>query len=530
MECTAFIISYGVLIFSILVGDVMDSQWKRFFIIIIILFSSLCGLICAFNAFIDTYNIFNLPRFIGINYFAVKSENVERLCKPINVIDKKPEVIFLGNSKTDFAIDPYHYTKLTGSSSVYNFAVRNAEPYELYQFITHALNNNPNLNTIFLAIDFEMFITSTEKVAGFDEDQIGKTHITLDNFFKSELSLDALQNNLFALKMNHIKRYDYPSFEDNGKFSDGALGAIFIDEASFLKNTRNFFIMAHESGTLNYEKFKILGDIVKLCDENQINLKVFIPPVHAIHIKAYSAYKNLYEEWLTKLVEIVPVIDFVSCDEIASIDPDLPINDNRYFWDSAHVKTIVGNLMIERLVGKSDNYGNSVNTNNVREHLDNLWQSIDEFDKNFPSISKKCEIIGKFSREIPINLLNNANASQYVKLDHSDIRTVNNANIIRIMGKILIDETQVNNVYLFLKDDEEHHFYTMVSKQWKSGDITWKSLIKDNSNENYYKFFAEAILNGITEGDYDLFIVYEDKDNNLNISPILMNFSLKDMR
>ena len=98
------------------------------------------------------------------------------------------------------------------------------------------------------------------------------------------------------------------------------------------------------------------------------------------------------------------------------------------------------------------------------------------------------------------------------------------------MGKILIDETHINNVYLFLKGNDNHYFYTMVSKQWKSDNITWKSLIKDNSNENYYKFFAEAILNGIPEGDYDLFIVYEDKDNNLNISPILMNFSLKDMR
>ena len=130
----------------------------------------------------------------------------ERLFKAVALINQRPDVVVIGNSKADFAIDP----QLFGERA-YNASVRNAQPKELLAFARAAVRSNPNLERLIVVVDYEMFAIDQESMSNFDPEQLSADHITVKNFFGTLLTTDALADSLSTVKFNRIMQRDFPA-------------------------------------------------------------------------------------------------------------------------------------------------------------------------------------------------------------------------------------------------------------------------------------------------------------------------------
>ena len=301
-------------------------MWRKFFLSTIGMFLLMCFSSAAFNFAVDPYNVWQSNRTLGFNFFADISQHHERLFKAVALINQRPNVVVIGNSKADFAIDP----QLFGERA-YNASVRNAQPKELLAFARAAVRSNPNLERLIVVVDYEMFAIDRESMTGFDPEQLSADRITVKNFFATLLTTDALADSLSTIKFNRIMQRDFPAFDPDGKFSEPALYELFTFENSFTRNSIEMTHWAPVDPIVVERKFEDFNAIVKLCRDHAIELTVVILPVSRYHFERYPSER--YRLWQKKLTSLAPVHDFASIFMNAST-----IDDEKNFWDAAHVK------------------------------------------------------------------------------------------------------------------------------------------------------------------------------------------------
>ncbi len=301
-------------------------MWRKFFLQTVIIFLMLCSIAAAINFAVDPYNVYRSARSVGFNFFTDVAQKHERLFKSIALIERRPSIVVLGNSKADFAVDP----KIFGADS-YNAAVRNMQPLEMLAFARAALRINPALERLIVAVDYEMFAYDEESMPGFDPEQLSADRITLGNLFRTLLSYDALDASISTVKLNRFYRRDFTSYEPDGKFSEPALYELFTFENSFVHNSNDLRAWTPPAPSMLERKFDAFRELVELCRSSGVELTVMILPVHRYHLESYPP--AAYHWWQKKLTSIAPVEDYVSI----CIDNGI-FDDEKNFWDAAHIK------------------------------------------------------------------------------------------------------------------------------------------------------------------------------------------------
>ena len=500
--------------------------------------ASILMMIAILSYSVDPYDVWLDSRSKGINLYAIRSENRERLFKPIRLLEDKPDIMILGNSKSDFAINPEYLAKITGEENVYNMSTRNGMPYEFDKYVENSIANNRNLKTIILALDYEMFVEENDIVPGFDIEQVEKNHITLDNAFKTMLSWDSIKDSLITLKMNHDYCYDYPTYEKNGKLSEGALHITFDDEASFYKNTRKFIVTKFEAQhdfdeDIYRKKMYEIEHIVKMCEKNGVDLKVIVLPVHAIHLDAYSKDWDAYGQWVKDLSRIVPFTSFNQYNYITTESIDNSAEDNQYFWDSVHIKQNVGNMVLDYIYANNnedipENFAFYVDQNNADEYLADLekqrqmWEGANRNQK----YDLKC--MGRFVKDCPSLL---ENSERIIKDDLVDTGTLTKiqwkGNSLYFEGKLNLEPGKVLMLYAMLENENGDVFYAMANKKWRKDDGGLSVLLRKKEYVQPYEFLCGAITEEIPEGVYDLKIMSVVNDNkNVYVSPSIQKVEI----
>lgn len=495
--------------------------WKKFFWTLFGAMFFLCAATIFFNMFIDAYGIYSLPHKVGLNYFPCKSKNTERLCKPLHFAEKNPSIIFLGNSKADFALDGEFFAELSGreKNSVYNLAVQNCQIYESRKFLEYALKLNPDLQKVVLALDFEMFMEGIQSIPGFEPARLETRHITRKDFFETTLSFDALKANIFSLQQNFIHDYDYKFFSPDGKFTEKNLENIFRFEDSFAKNSRNVMMMSRYNAVLPKEKFSELREIKKICAEKNIELQAVILPVHVSHLRSYFLDRETFENWLRQTVEIIPVTSFLDCPEISDVNPDLPLDENIYFWDSAHVKKIVGDKILSQLSGREKNFGVTITPENVNEHLQKIWSNLQSFAEKNPAAMKKLNYVGTLSEEPPYTG-NFAETNFPVEIKNAGVGIFPDGKILRAEGIIELDAEEIQSAYLLVTDSGGKKFYTMTNRMTIQPEVMAAETFFDADKQTYYNFLGETFFD-LPPGEYDLKILFLTKPGELFTTPNL---------
>ncbi len=360
----------------------MIKSYQRYSLYLLGLFLIQSIFFSGFNFLIDPYGIFNTPAMVGINKIKPEKRKQVRLFKAIAVARLKPQMVFLGSSRTEFGLSTSHPV-LRQFQPAYNLALPSPNMYEVRRYLEHAIANN-QLQQVVLGIDFFMFNVFLANTPDFNENRLEKTEITLQDTINSIYSIDVLLASLVTVRHNHQKPngldYFYPdgSRTENRDIIFGNQPMRKIMRAGLQRNT----FLAKQNPARRYQlsqkNLNELQTIVNLCREHQINLKIFISPAHATHWESIrvGGFWPVFEQWKREIVKIYPIWDFSGYNSITTE----PISDDmKNYLDSSHYTQAIGNLILNRIFQTNQekvpsDFGILITPENVESHIQRIQQ------------------------------------------------------------------------------------------------------------------------------------------------------------
>lgn len=341
-----------------------------------------------FNIAIDPYGVFNSSEISELNRLKAKQFLNVRLFKAIKVTQIKPKTLLLGSSRTDLGLNPEH-PSFAAQQPAYNLGLVGPNIYEVKRYLEHTLTNQPEIETVVLGLDLFMFNEHKQNAIDFNEDRLEKKSITLSDLLNITLSTTAIEASVETIKSN--KNADsYYLYHPNG--------LRYVYQNKPRQSARKRF-EGSINGLLNsdeyYHNYKLSAkflqdfkDIVTICKDRNIELKVFISPSHASQWE--SLYRGglwqIFEQWKRELVEITPVWDFSGYNSITTEAIDREMQN---YWDSSHYRQEVGDLVIDRLFNVPANqvpkdFGMLITSQNIESHLVNILAARELWVKNNP--------------------------------------------------------------------------------------------------------------------------------------------------
>jgi hypothetical protein len=359
-----------------------------------------------FNLTVDPYGIYNLVKIKGVNHVKPPWDNQERMVKILQIKKIRPKGIILGSSRTDLGLDPEQVALKFGARPVYNLSLPYISTEEIHKLLKYA-NSFNELNIAIIGLDFFAFnIFHPETVSGDIHDL---TKLAKDGDTKFSSLVKEFQNTLFSYTAIE-KSLNTISYK--GKQTRSPYGQkIFIDERSARVLSRialtqyNKYIWFPDKNRMyclynkNNEgkKFKQLGEVINFSIRKNIELKLFINPVHAdlLEMIRFLNLWPIYENWKRGLVDLIATInklnpkeapitlwDFGDYNSITTEKFPLPtdlVKTMKGYVDLAHYKKRVGDLMLDKFLAHPNNqkipnqkFGQLINTQNIEEHLKNI--------------------------------------------------------------------------------------------------------------------------------------------------------------
>lgn len=149
--------------------------------------------------------------------------------------------------------------------------------------------------------------------------------------------------------------------------------------------------------TVDQEVFEDFEEILKICRQRNIDVKLYISPAHA-HLDgegvAAAGKWEMMEEWKRRVVAIAdkyatPIWDFSGYNSITTEPVATPM---KYYWDSSHFTEVVSNLILERIFAPDGrgrevpvDFGIRLSSKNIESHLAIVRQSRQKYITAHPS-------------------------------------------------------------------------------------------------------------------------------------------------
>lgn len=271
------------------------------------------------------------------------SKNVllsQRTQKFVELNDFKPNTIMLGGSRVHYLnnkdLEKYTHDK------VYNLGLNSATLEEQYYFLKYSIEHF-DIKNVIIGLNLYPFSEKLRKNKRNDFDkEIFENGFTISKQIHHYLDLRFLSYLKYAL---------YTNYKQEIFFKDGAITLSYqeflLKKRTWQKREKSSLEGYHEI-YMNYLElgdsgFNYLRKMVKLCKDNNINLKVYTT---AIHIKQLQILEELnkmdiYYKWKEEVAKITPYYDFMYRNSIT-------INDDNYI-DTSHGKQKLGALYFAKL-------------------------------------------------------------------------------------------------------------------------------------------------------------------------------------
>jgi hypothetical protein len=339
------------------------------------------SIVGALNIAIDPYGIFNSPRLVGINYLKPVRDNNGRLFKAVDMTRIQLVTILLGSSRTNQGLDPQHPAL---ASPAYNLGLNGANIYEIRRYLEHAIANQENLKMVVLGIDFFMFDQS-ENEPDFAEYRLGNRHIALQDFLNASLSLNAIASSQETLAVNQ-RNPQASNYARDGFMPHRHPGG--KATLSRFQKALEIYFQRHPNYVLSQQALAEFKNIVELCQQKGITLKIFISPAHATDIETIDLMNqwDVYKQWKREIVKIIPVWDF---SDINSITTEPISSQMKNYVDYSHYRTQIGNLVLNRLFNYQENklpadFGVYLTPDNVENQVNRIRQELALWQRKYP--------------------------------------------------------------------------------------------------------------------------------------------------
>lgn len=344
-----------------------------------------------FNYLIDAYGVFKSPYLSQLNDVKLKKDYNDRLFRAVDIIRLKPTTLIIGSSNAKLGLNPDHFIFKNQGKEAYNLGINGTNIYEVKRHLEHAIANQKDIDLVLLGIDFFMFNKNLPVSPSFSEERIGKKNANFKDVISLLFSFDALGSSWETLqasmKEDREENYGINGFMPSLNAEDGRT------EYRLYSAIGNYFDGGYKDYQITSQEWENYREIIKLCQDNNIELIVFISPSHAIQWEAIAVMGkwDIFENWKRELVKLTPVWDFSGYNTISSEKVN-PIMNN--YTDASHYRPNVGDLVFNRIYHQKieqipDDFGVLINQDNIEQHLANIRQERKIWQENRVEEAKK---------------------------------------------------------------------------------------------------------------------------------------------
>ncbi|MEI8389697.1 MAG: hypothetical protein WCG23_07400 [bacterium] len=311
----------------------------------------------------------------------------ERISKLFTAKIKKYDTLFIGSSRTDFALDPKHYYNLTKKKAL-NLGIGGSDISESKIILQKLIKTHPNLKTIILEVDYFGF-NSTHKI---NSNEKIDSYISLNDFFKLFLSYDSIKKSISTINYNFKTPnkfiYDYNGLRIKTP-EHNSYNLALAEINGVLTKNKNY--------SLDISRLQNLQEIKRLCKQNNIKLIVFVSPLNFAEIHGINLTGNFnkYLNWRKEISKITSFYDF-SMGNYITYEPLKP--HMRYYFDSHHYTIEVGQKILDKILNKSniesnDNFGVIITMNNIDKYNKEFYLEYKNWALNNKIIVKKINLL-----------------------------------------------------------------------------------------------------------------------------------------
>ncbi|WP_313893769.1 hypothetical protein [Psychrobacillus sp.] len=378
----------------------MKKKYRTWNLAVIILCMLTIVFIVAVNYLVNPYNIFESPTYEGFN--EQKIETKEYILKEKDLVNQKPDTIFLGSSRTFLGLDPSYYKKMVGEKA-YNVGLAGASMDVELKYFEYVLKSNPKLKRVIIGLDFEAFNIFGTTPLGFSEERLSSKRWIKEDLFLNLFTIQAFIDSMRVIheNRNNISNLTQDTLLEDGSFNESVQLNIHQEMLNsghnrFYEHLQEYLVSEqllakYELSNKNISYFKQLVD---LCEENQIELIAFIQPAHALQwtgIEKAGLWEQL-EQWKKEIVHITPVWDFSGYNSITTTSAE---NFDVYF-DQAHYRKKVGNLILHKTLQIDaekvpSDFGVYLTEENIQSHLYKIRADRDAWMADNPLIMQRID-------------------------------------------------------------------------------------------------------------------------------------------
>lgn len=389
-------------------------------------------LLVLFNAIIDPYGIFTFSTISSEKWTKVEMVNNVKLHKSINVSRLKPKAVAIGTSRTAFGIDPDNSIWAKSFKPNYNLSLAGGNVYIAYRYLEHAHTISP-LKQVIFGLDFFTFNIHRPQASDYRGDFLIVNDDGSYNpqYKRNILSASLLSTTALEASFNTITEKDNSNItiSDNGLFigptwkghlhkSFIAMEELYFQHVYLAGKNKEYAFLNPKSGASSLEDFRKL---IIYCSQQDIDLKLFISPLHARHqevIKTLGLWP-LFEQWKREIVTILANEDYTSelwdFSGYNSVTTDsIGSDSNNYYRDSTHYHPIIGDMILSRLFHHNDNnipydFGRILMPENIEEHLASIRAEQEKYNTSHSDDSNEIKKMAiKFNFDVEnLTLVNN---------------------------------------------------------------------------------------------------------------------------
>ena len=339
-------------------------KWIKIWIITTII---LCILTSMINFIINPYDIYNIDLF---NFKKVAIDNKLREIEPIKIKQTKPSSIVLGTSRPKYGIDVSHeYFKPVS----YNLAISSGSIYENKQLFKLSIQQG-NLKQVLLGLDYRMFSLKDK-----ENDGIISNSSKIKYIFSSDALIDSFKTILEIGDAAVLRNGNTILFN---KYKNYANDFKSVEKEYYKNNSKDYtYTNTGKNSFLDFE------EILEIAYENNIDMDIIFNPSHIRLWESLDYFIGLdtWYRWKKDIVLTVEkvakkynkkpfrVVDFAIYHNITS--EKIPTDDTKmkYYFESSHYTHDLGNIVLDRLINKSEykDFGVEITSKNIDAHIEN---------------------------------------------------------------------------------------------------------------------------------------------------------------
>ncbi len=313
------------------------------------------------NLSVDPDGRFRFIDKAGFNQIKISPNPGARQGKAVALQQCDYGTIILGSSRAETGIFPESTQFI--ARPVYNASLIGTSMLEVYRMGEYLLNHQAP-ETIVLGLDFLMFSKARTYADDYLDSMLNPQQSLLSTL-KYALSMDALMSIWITVDWNTsgvAKRCFYSGHNDKRRTIVDQRFAFDETEFTYMRNPGLYG--KHELSTEYLDKLEAL---IRLIIEKDIELKLFISPMHAVHMELLDDAGLIpsLHEWKQRMVEIVTRIngeyparpplelwDFSGYNSVTTepVPAEGSPEQMQWYRDSAHYRVAAGDMVIERLL------------------------------------------------------------------------------------------------------------------------------------------------------------------------------------